>query len=58
MPTGDERKRQSNIENPELDFQGCEAVFDGRVLAWDDDREAYANYALIDWAGYTGPLCI
>ena len=39
MATWDDRKRQSNLKKHELDFVGCEAVFDGPVVAWDDDRE-------------------
>ena len=39
MATWDDRKRQSNLKKHELDFVGCEAVFDGLVVAWDDDRE-------------------
>ena len=55
MPTWDERKRKSNIKNHELDFVGCEAVFDGPVVAWDDDREAYGELRinLLGWLNGT-----
>jgi uncharacterized protein len=41
MPTWDETKRLTNIKNHGLDFAGCEAVFYGPVVAWDDDRVVY-----------------
>ena len=43
MPTWDERKRQSNLKDHGLDFLGCEAVFDGPVVTWEDDRVAYGE---------------
>ena len=43
MPTWDERKRQSNLKAHGLDFSGCEAVFDGPAVTWDDDRVAYGE---------------
>ena len=51
MPTWDERKRQSNLKNHGLDFLGCEAVFDGPVVTWDDDRVAYGELRinLLGW---------
>lgn len=51
MPTWDETKRQSNLKTHELDFMGCEAVFDGPVVTWDDDREAYGELRinLLGW---------
>jgi uncharacterized protein len=51
MPTWDDIKRQSNIKQHALDFLGCEAVFDGPVVTWDDDREAYGELRinLLGW---------
>jgi uncharacterized protein len=51
MPTWDDIKRQSNLKKHELDFVGCEAVFDGPVVAWDDDRETYGELRinLLGW---------
>ncbi|MDP2835179.1 MAG: BrnT family toxin [Pseudomonadota bacterium] len=43
MVTWDEAKRQLNLRNHGLDFVGCEAVFDGPVETWDDNREAYGE---------------
>jgi uncharacterized protein len=51
MATWDEAKRLSNIKDHELDFIGCEAVFDGPVVSWDDDRESYGEQRinLLGW---------
>ena len=43
MPTWDEPKRVRNIRDRKLDFVGCEAVFDGPVVTWEDARVAYAE---------------
>ena len=55
MPTWDEPKRQSNLKDHELDFVGCEAVFDGLVVAWDDDRMIYGELRinLLGWLNGT-----
>jgi len=51
MVTWDEAKRRANIKKHGLDFVGCEAVFDGPVVAWDDDRAAYGEQRinLLGW---------
>ena len=51
MPTWDEIKRRSNIKDHGIDFVGCEALFDGLVVAWDDDRVAYGELRinLLGW---------
>lgn len=51
MATWDETKRLRNIKNHGLDFLGCEAVFDGPVVSWDDDRESYREQRinLLGW---------
>ena len=51
MPTWDEAKRLRNIKTHGLDFAGCEAVFQGPVLTWDDDRQAYGELRinLLGW---------
>ena len=43
MITWDETKRLRNLKYHGLDFIGCEAVFDGPVIAWDDHRESYGE---------------
>ncbi len=51
MITWDESKRRSNIKNHKFDFVGCDAVFDGPVVAEIDLREAYGEERinLIGW---------
>ena len=43
MITFDEAKRLSNLRQHGQDFRGCEAVFDGPVVSWDDARAAYGE---------------
>lgn len=51
MATWDETKRLRNIKNHGLDFVGCEAIFDGPVVSWDDDRASYREQRinLLGW---------
>jgi uncharacterized protein len=51
MPSWDEAKRLRNIREHELDFVGCEAVFDGPIVTWEDDRENYGEQRinLLGW---------
>ena len=37
--TWDERKRQTNLRRHQLDFVGCEAVFDHPVVTLEDTRD-------------------
>jgi uncharacterized protein len=46
MPTWDESKRQDNIRDHGLDFQGCEAIFDGPVSVKEDKSVAYGELRL------------
>jgi uncharacterized protein len=41
--TWDEAKRQRNLREHGLDFSDCERVFDGPVIANEDDRLAYGE---------------
>jgi hypothetical protein len=52
MPTWDEPKRRRNIQRHGLDFAGCEAVFGGPVVAWEDAREAYGGEHRINLPGW------
>ena len=59
MPTWDEPKRLRNLKSHGLDFDGCEAVFDGPVVTWEDAREAYGEHStnLLGWLeGIVAPL--
>jgi uncharacterized protein len=51
VATWDERKRQANLRNHGLDFDGCEAVFDHPVVTVDDWRRAYGEQRinLLGW---------
>ena len=51
MATWDERKRQANLRNHGLDFDGCEEVFDHPVVTDEDDRMAYGEQRinLLGW---------
>ena len=51
MVTWDESKRLRNLTKHGLDFAGCEVVFDGPVVTWDDARAAYGELRinLLGW---------
>jgi len=51
VATWDERKRQANLRNHGLDFDGCEEVFDHPVVTDEDDRMAYGEQRinLLGW---------
>lgn len=43
MITYDETKRLANLQNHQIDFVGCEAIFDGFTLTREDRRTAYGE---------------
>jgi uncharacterized DUF497 family protein len=43
MVTWDETKHAENLAKHGLDFFGVEAVFDGPLVRWEDDRQAYGE---------------
>lgn len=49
--TWDDRKRQANIRQHGLDFEGCDAVFDHPVVTMEDSRHGYGEQRinLIGW---------
>ena len=49
--TWDDSKRQANLREHGLDFEGCEAVFDSPVVALEDSRRAYGEQRinLLGW---------
>jgi uncharacterized protein len=51
MPTWDENKRSLNIKKHNLDFFGCEAVFDNQSYVYEDSSEAYGEQrlCLVGW---------
>jgi uncharacterized protein len=46
MPTWDEAKRHKNLREHGLDFEGCEALFDGPVVVLEDKRDRYGELRL------------
>lgn len=46
MVTWDERKRQANLRDHGLDFDGCDAVFDYPVVVAEDTRQPYGEQRL------------
>jgi hypothetical protein len=57
MITWNEAKRKSNLRRHGLDFVGCEAMFDGPVVSWEDVREAYGE-ARINALGFLGGIVV
>lgn len=51
MPTWDESKRALNVRKHGIDFPGCEALFDGPVVVYEDKRMTYGEFRLnaIGW---------
>jgi uncharacterized protein len=51
MPTWDEAKRRKNLREHGLDFEGCEQLFDGPVVVFEDQRDRYGELRLnaIGW---------
>ena len=51
MVTWDERKRETNLRQHGLDFDGCEEVFDHPVITAEDQRTAYGEQRinLLGW---------
>ena len=49
--TWDEQKRRANVFRHGLDFEGCEAVFDGPVVTVEDTRLPYGEQRinLLGW---------
>lgn len=51
MAIWDEGKREANLRQHGLDFEGCEEVFDHPVLTVEDSRVAYGEHRinLLGW---------
>jgi uncharacterized DUF497 family protein len=51
MPTWDESKRALNVRKHGIDFPGCQAIFDGPVVVYEDRRLSYGELRLnvIGW---------
>ncbi len=57
MVIWDEPKRQLNIKDHQLDLSGCEAVFDGPVITFEDDRLIYGEQRL-NLLGFLGEVVV
>ena len=51
MVTWDEWKREANLRQHGLDFDGCDAVFDSPIVTMEDRRAAYGEQRinLLGW---------
>jgi uncharacterized DUF497 family protein len=51
VATWDDRKRQANLQDHGLDFEGCEAIFDHPVVTTEDSRLPYGEQRinLLGW---------
>lgn len=47
MLTWDERKRLQNIESHDLDFVGCDAIWDDFTVTREDIRARYSEQRLV-----------
>lgn len=57
MITWDEGKRKRNLSRHGLDFVGCEAMFDGPVVSWEDVRDEYGEVR-ISALGFLGGIVV
>ena len=51
MVTWDARKRETNLRQHGLDFEGCDAVFDHPIVTVEDSRSAHGEQRinLLGW---------
>jgi len=47
MPSWDESKRQQNIKDHGLDFEGADAIWDNFTITRQDIREDYGEQRLV-----------
>ena len=58
MITFDESKRQANIKAHELDFVGCEAIWDNFTITREDKRRAYGEKRLVTFGLLNGEVVV
>ena len=56
MPTWDEAKRQSNLKNHGLDFDGADAIWDNFTVTREDIREDYGEKRLVTFGILNGEV--
>ena len=58
MITFDESKRQTNIKIHDLDFVGCEAIWDNFTITREDKRYAYGEKRLVTFGLLNGEVVV
>jgi hypothetical protein len=58
MPSWDESKRQQNIKDHGLDFEGADAIWDNFTITRQDIREDYGEQRLVTFGILDGELVV
>ena len=58
MLTWDESKRKLNIKNHELDFAGCDAIWDRFTVTREDTRQNYGEARLVCFGELGGEVVV
>ncbi len=58
MITFDESKRQTNIKIHDLDFVGCEAIWDNFTITREDKRYVYGEKRLVTFGLLNGEVVV
>ena len=58
VTTWDESKRRKNIKDHELDFVGCEAIWDNFTITREDVRQAYREKRLVTFGLLKGTVAV
>jgi hypothetical protein len=58
MPSWDESKRQQNINDHGLDFEGADAIWDNFTITREDVREDYGEQRLVTFGILNGELVV
>jgi uncharacterized DUF497 family protein len=58
MPSWDESKRQQNINDHGLDFEGADAIWDNFTITREDVREDYGEQRLVTFGILDGELVV
>jgi len=58
MPSWDESKRQQNIKDHGLDFEGAEAIWDNFTITREDIRKDYGEQRLVTFGILDGDVVV
>lgn len=58
MPSWDETKRQQNIKDHGLDFEGADAIWDNFTITREDIREDYGEQRLVTFGILDGEVVV